>query len=433
MGRDLHPNRQSIVVNARPEDFITLLESKGVYARIMQRRLCPHDNDSTRKRRLCPVCNGDGWAFEFQRKLLQTDEEPPPDGDPTLIFPYRIPVLEVVSVYSEPGMGHNYHKSYQSTGEYTRDGYIKHEITEFGPEHIRIDPPAEHWRRKKVSYYFDRFIEIQDECVDVDETTWILKTTNTREHLVTHMEIHGDIAIIDRLYNNVTGYEYKKDEYTFVKNEIYISTKAPAPVAGQIFCSYRYVPPDKVAIDIPKVQQPQEDFMTVMESGDLTATVFPWINLTQGDIITLLPSHTEKEDVITRSTYADDELPEFDVVKILSDIYWSDDFGNRQRAVPGKDFMLYRYNRIRWFGQNAPPPGTMYSVRYQHRITFQVFKEQPDINFGENKVFPTQAPLKLFNKRGMKDGERIKVVETEPDYTAQQVTVVDNSGLNITY
>ncbi len=401
MATDRHPARRTFSFEGHPESYINVIEDRGVFARIMQARKCPcqfnidQETGRNRKRRLCEVCKGDGRIHEFQRALLQADEDSPLEGcgSEGLLAPYRIPLIDVVSVESVPEMGFFY-----------GGGYTRHSILEFGTDYIKIGgtPLPKKHQRKKVTYYFDRFEQVVAEQLTVDVSSKTLTATGTRETSISWIEIHGDIAIVDRLYNNSTGYEYKPTQYDFVKNEIYIK-QGPKPVPGEIYADYWYCPVTRVAPADIRSEQKKENYMTDMMSGETRMTLLPWFRMGDGDLITLMTVELEKEDMVVRANAGSDALPEFDVSALTADILAMDQRGNLTRYRPGQHFARRRFNQIRWLTNKRPPEGTSYSVRYRYRPTFQVFTDQSERNNSENKQYPQIINVKLFSGAHNKD------------------------------
>ena len=343
--------------------------------------------------------------YSFQRKLLQVDEdtgerdwvrEYTDPRDEIKIYPFRVPVLQPIRAERllPPEQG----------------GILEYDIPTFDDTSITIrkkkptDELPLHWMKIRVSYYFDRFNKVENEIVDVDTENNILTTAATRYndgHRSSNVQnVHGDIAIVMKIYNTDTLHEYTS--YTFRKNKIYITLRVTDPPLeeGKIAVSYYYCPPTKVLPADPAMRLEIDKFETELKSGSVRIAFEPWYEIGQGDMITFLTSIYFKNEIIVHNNNID-KLMEFDVAKIDDEII--DEDGERYRN--GVDFILANFRDVRWVRQ--PAPGKKISVRYGYYPTYIVFQDEPIVNTLENQIYPYIVQAKLWTKTLNRDIQRI--------------------------
>jgi hypothetical protein len=254
----------------------------------------------------------------------------------------------------------------------------------------------------RVSYYFDRYNYVEADIVDVDSANKILTTTQSLyngEHAIgNYSKIHGDIAIIKRIYDSVNNYTY--EDYTFVKNKIYLKT-GPAPTEGAVEVDYFYVPPTPALPTDLDTNVIIENWNTMIAEGNIRWGVEPWYELSAGDILTPLLVEFYRNEVIQHSSLGVDKLTEFDISRIDDDII--DSKGTKYRK--GVDFYLRAFRDIVWIG-NQPQVEDFITVRYGYHPTFRIYQANPVPNNLENKQYPKTFFAKLFNMTLPKDIER---------------------------
>jgi len=407
---DRHLGRQTPLFQyiSNPEKFISLINKYGILARVMQAIKCPCVQENGSPSMYCNICNGDGFYYRFQRKLLQIDEDTEErdwinrfDDNRTemYIYPFRIPILEPVKVerLSEPELG----------------GIVEYDIVEFDSTKIKIQRknPTDrfplHYEKMRVSYYFDRFEKVENELVEVDSQNNILTTKGTlylkeRYSFSNIYNIHGDITIVNEIKH--IDYNHVYTNFKFNRNKIYvqIGNNEPPLEQDKISVSYYYAPPVKVVPADFSIQVDYEKFNTSLRTGNIRIALEPWFEIAQGDIITLLTYFYYDTDVITHRSNID-TLSKFGVVKLDDEII--DQNNNRYRL--NIDYILYDFNKILWIG-NQPQNGVKFSIRYSYNPSFIVFQDEPIFNNLTNKSFPVVVYARFWNQTLQRDLMKIQ-------------------------
>jgi len=396
--RHLGRNSPTFTLEGHPEKFNNLIAFHGMLARIMRARKCPCKGSTGSPEIFCKLCKGDGLIYDFQRKFLQADEDSDVRGQANIVYPFRVPIIDVVKV--------------ERLLPEEQGGIVKYNISSFDTESIIISAPTgkplpKHYEKMRVSYYFDRLTRITGEQVNVNAATRTLTTNETLydgEHRFGNAgAIHGDIIIVDRVYHSETGFDFT--DYTFNKRSIYLSQTDPEPEAGKILVDYFYAPPARVLPADLDLRQDQENFSTNLTSGTTRIGVDSWWDLSPGDLITLLPIELYKDEVLAHSNHGLDKLTEFDVCDIDDIIFDEDGLEYRKNT----DFILRDYHNIDWIG-NQPNYGKNISVRYAYRPTYSIFQEVPIPNAMENKKFPKTFYAHYYNKTLQKEPEKKSTV-----------------------
>lgn len=398
---DTHLGRSNPVFTllSDPEKFIGIINRHGILSRVMQARKCPCVQANGSPTMYCPVCNGDGVIYNFQRLLLQVDEDTgdrdwvtdPNDPRATInIYPFRQPVIRPIKAerMNQPELG----------------GIVEYNIVGYGSNYITIsrknptDPYPLHYEKMRVSYYFDRFNLVEKEYPVVQGNTLIVQQTRYDDgHRTSNiLNVNGDIAIIHKIWDEDTGFEYTN--YTFKKNQVYVSLQPTDPplTQGKTAIKYHYCPPTKVLPADPTIRIEQDKWELQLKSGTIRIALEPFYRLAEGDIITLLTTIYYRNEILVHSVQ--DKLMEFDVAYIEDDII--DEEGKTYRN--NIDFVIKNYRDIEWIG-NQPAIGTKISVRYGYYPTFIVYQDEPIINSLENKFYPTIVYAKLWNKTLVRD------------------------------
>jgi len=403
--QDRHVGRETpvFVIEGHPDKFIGLIQRHGVLSRIMRARRCPCATSTGSPDIYCDLCMGDGMIYDFQRKMLQADEDSDIGVDSSVVYPFRIPVIEPVRVERllAPEQG--------GIKEYTIDEYTASEIR------ISGNPLPRKYEKMRVTYYFDRFEYVQDELVTVDAATRILTTKGTAfdggHRSSNFFNVHGDIAVVEKVYDTEKSHTYTN--YTFRKNKIYVDPGEPAPTPDKVQVSYYYVPPARVLTsDIEVRQLKQEKWTSELPEGECRMAMEPWFELGEGDIITLLTPTLYKNEIIKHSGVID-KLIEFDVARIDEIIF--DEDGKRYEV--NIDFVLKGFRDISWIG-NQPVPGKRISVRYGYHPTYVVFQDHPMPNTLENKQYPQVVRAKIWAKTLSKDIETMKPLDSDFGYAS---------------
>lgn len=394
MAVDRHKGRSTptFVVEGDPNKYIGLINRHGVFARIMRARVCPCTTTGGQPDIYCNQCRGDGLIYDFQRKLLQADEDSDVRTERNVIYPFRVPILEPISV--------------ERMLPDEQGGIRKYDIIDFDAFTIKIGGHPQnlprHYNEMRVSYYFDRYNYVDNEYVEVEPATKRLFTKNTlfddEYRTSNQVQAHGDITIIEKLVDDKTGHVYQN--YTFRKNVVMLDDSEPTPTKGYVRMSYFYAPVTRVLPTDFETANDQETWTHALESGTINIGVEPWYELGQGDLITFWSTFFYRDQVVIHSGQGYDQLNEFDIHD-LDDIIFDED-GVRYRK--GVDFYLQPFRSIVWVG-NQPNAGKKISVRYSYCPTYRIFRENPVPNRLENKFYPTTFMAKRFAMGLPKDVE----------------------------
>ncbi len=391
---DRHDGRRDPTYNvsANPDTFARIVNTHGLLARVMRARACPCVMVSGSPDWYCSLCHGDGQLYDFQRKLMIGDEDSDISWDGSVVYPQRIPIIEPIKV--QRGLAPE------------QGGTVTYNILNYTGTEIRISgiPLPKPYEVMRVSYFADRFTHVENEVVTVDTALRTLTTIGTLfddgSRSSNFVNIHGDIAIIDRIWNIVTGYEYT--DYTFNKNQVYLGATGPAPAAGQIRMNYYFVPPERVAAqEIDTRNEKEEKSLTGLPQGILRMMFNSYMELGEGDHITLLMPVYYKNDIITHRT-GTDRIFEFDVANIDDRIF--DESG--AIYYKGVDYVLRNYRSINWVaGGRQPAAGKKISVKYGYHPTFVVFGDMPAPNNLDNRLYPITVMTKMWGKTQRSDPE----------------------------
>jgi hypothetical protein len=391
---DRHDGRRDPTYNisANPDSFARIVNTHGLLARVMRARACPCVMVNGSPNWHCNLCHGDGYIYDFQRKLMIGDEDSDIRWDGAVIYPQRIPLIEPIKVQRclPPEQG----------------GTVTYEILSYTANEIRIagDPLPRPYEMMRVSYFADRFTHVENEVVNVDAVLRTLSTVGTLFDDGTRssnfVNIHGDIVIIDRIWNSVSGYEYT--DYSFNKQMVYLSATGPDPISGQIRMNYYFAQPERVAAqEIDIRNEKEEKTLANIPQGMLRMMFNSYVDIGEGDHITLLMPTYYKTDIITHRTGVD-RIFEFDVASIDDRIF--DESG----AIYYKnvDYTLKRFREIHWItGGRQPAASVKMSVRYGYHPTFVVFGDMPAPNNLDNRLYPITVMTKLWAKTQTGDPE----------------------------
>lgn len=395
MGKDSHVGRTSptFTIEGHPDKFNTLIDSHGVLARIMRSRKCPCGEVTGSPSRHCGLCKGDGFIYDFQRKLLQADEDSDIKGDRSVVLPFWTPILEPLSV--------------EKLIAQEQGGIKKYNINSFDSRHINISgsPLPYHYHKLRVSYYFDRYDFIQNDRVEVKDniltTTKTLKNGGHRHGNI--QQAHGDITLVKRVYDELLDHTFTN--YTFLKNQIIIGSGEPKPSVDKVLVDYYYAQAESVLPTDLQSKTDKETWTTTLASGEVKFGVKSWFDLSDGDLITLLVPRYFTDQIITHSSTGIDKLLEFDIASIADEAV--DENGVKYRR--GIDYYLRPFRDIVWIdGGNQPNAGVCYSIKYAYHPTYKVYTDNAVPNTMENKMYPKTVSGKLWAMTLQKEVEQFK-------------------------
>lgn len=395
MARDRHVGRAAgaFTIRAKPESFIKLINTHGVFSRVVRSRKCPCITETGSPSLVCKNCHGDGFINDFQRELLQSDEITDVNySDTTILEPYRVPMIRPLKAETvlPPEQG----------------GIIKHEIVSFNENQIIIaaENKPRYYHPVRVSYIFDRYEYVEAESPLVNPDHRILKVQgpiiddgNSTSNI---QEAAGDITIIKKIWDVETGEEFKI--YKFHRNYIFVENATLRP--GKVRVSYYYAPIERVLVtDLANNQMDSEDFQRALLSGAVRVTLAPWFEIGQGDIITLLTATYYRDEVIAASDAGVDELTEWEVSDLDTTAF--DSIGNIY--VRDTDFILLPRNKVKWI-KKRPNVGHSYTIRYGYRPTLIVYQDGPQPNVLENRTFPKVVFMQAYSRTRHKELARFE-------------------------
>lgn len=382
--RHLGRNYPTFTIRGNPQKYIGLEDRHGVWARIMQGRKCPCVTSAGSPDLYCKLCDGDGTIYEYQRKLLETDEDCN-CVDGITVTPFRVPLIEPVKIERliSPEQGGN--KTYS--------------IVDFDQYNIIISgkPEPRPFEKMRVSYYFDRFNYTEKDYLKFDRDTNSLETTKTLiddEYNTGNVHnIHNDIAIIEKIFDEQTGTEIKN--YKFRKNKIFINGQMPTE--GKTWATYWQCP---VTVILPQDMENRIELQKEQHelgSSSVRFAIEPWFNISDGDIITLLsPIYWKYE--LHKFNGSVNRLIEFDIQYVDDKIFSQ---SGRNFTIK-QDFIFRNFREIHWIGRK-PDVGEQISIRYGYNPTYRIFIDQANPNALENKPYPIIVFAKLWNSTMSKE------------------------------
>ena len=400
--RHLGRDRPAFKVEGDPDKFIELLKRHGMLARLLRARRCACISLTGSPRMACTACGGEGEIYDYQRKLLQSDEDSDVRGDRNVVRPFRVPILEPISV--------------ERLLPEEQGGIKKYGITSFDSNNIFIEgsPLPFHFHKMRVSYYFDRYDRVLSDPVEVNINTKVLTTTLTLfdgQHTIGNVDAaHGDLTLVTRVYDSQLDHTFT--DFTFRKNQIILATGEPVPTPGFVEVDYFFAPPAPVLPSDIETMREKATWTHVLESGTVRMSMEPWYELSEGDLVTFLTSDFYRDEVIEHNSTGIDNLAEFDIFRVEDEIY--DEDGGRFRK--GIDFDLRPFRSLVWLATGTQPnAGKRISVRYGYRPTFRIWRDNPTPNNLENKKYPKTFMGKRYMRARDKDVGLAKNVEYAPD------------------
>lgn len=385
MATDRHLGRGSptFVIKGKPDKYIGLIQRHGVYCRIRRARKCPCLGENGQPNLYCDTCGGEGEIYDFQRKLLQAEEDSDVKGDRSIVLPFRVPIIDVLKVERllPPEQG----------------GIKRYKVEWFDSEKIKIsgEPLPQHFHQMRVSYYFDRFVAVRDEFPEVvaNTKTLILKgpVVDDGYNSSNILGASGDIVMVQEIRDLDTKHVYKN--YKMSRNRIYLAESEPTPRPLRTIVTYSYCPLTRVLPSDIQSRDDKENWITMLPSGKLRLAFEPWYEVGSGDLFTILSAQFWRDEVISHSATGQDKLLEFDVGGLAEEI-----IGKDQRIFRrDRDYIQYDRNRVKWIG-DQPAPGEAISVRYSYYPTYRVFDSNPEPNTLENQFFAKIVYAALYSK-----------------------------------
>jgi hypothetical protein len=370
----------SLVVFGNPESFKKLIKNHGQLAKVKQALPCPCAADNGGSPNfLCPICKGNGFVYSYQRRFFVADEQTQSNKCVTELYPYYVPVIEVV-------------KAERIVSD-IQGGIVSMPVTGFDDNTIFIDNAEKcfkDYEKKRVSYFFDGWTKIEGDALRVDSASGYMWPTRTRfdaqYQSSNPLQAEADIAKVDRVYRKSTGedIQYEITGNTFrTRDEI---------SAGDVLADYYISDLTQIVTADIATKNNNEKWIIDLTAGEVRMALFPWHTVSRGDLIVLAACNLYRsESIVHRGDL--DQLWELEVFEIGDFII--DSSGNRYDR--GIDYVLDgRF--VRWLTDNRPADEKTISVRYGYKPTYICFEDNPEPNNLENKTYPKIIFAKSWSK-----------------------------------
>jgi len=386
MGKNLNIGADtSLTVFGNPESFRKLIKNHGQLCKIKQSLPCPcmAQNFGT-PNRLCTLCNGTGYLYTYQRRFLIADENPQCNDDVTELYPYFVPVMEVSKV--------------ENVVSPIQGGITQAEVVSFNDTTIKIKNPGNDFKkydRRRVTYFFDGWTHITGDVLKVDAAhglMWPTKTYYDAQYQSSNpLLAEADIAAVERLYNKKTGKTFVEGkDYKRYGNTFRTTKKI---TQGDMVCDYYYADLTQIITADLKTKDDLEKWTNDMESGNIRLAMYPWFNITKGDLVVIAADAQYKNQLLAHRGDLD-ELWEVEVFE-LNDVIVDEDGGTYFRE---KDFILIGNRYILWISDHRPKDEKNISVKYGYKPTFICFEDNPEPNNLENRRYPKIIYTKRWSK-----------------------------------
>ena len=384
----------AIVIFGDPVKAQAVIRNHGQLCKIKQGLPCPCNAANAGTPKItCKICNGTGFVYTYQRRFLVADEFCQRNSAMTELYPYYFPVLEVtgVQVLDSPSQG----------------GIRQAVVTGFDEKTVFIENPGgnfKEYEQNRTTYFFDGWTKVVGDVLTVDVKRGYMRPTktffNAGYQSSNPLRAEADIAQIIRIYNKETGIELT--DYTMVGN--LIKTKTPI-VAGQMVADYYFSDLTQVLTADLETANPNEDWTRDMESGDIRMAVYPWWNVSRGDIIVIAADAQYRDEILTHKGELD-QLWELEIFE-LNDVLFDEDGRKFYREI---DYTLEGRNIV-WLTDNQPRKGSVISVRYGFKPTFICFEDNPEPNNLENRRYPKIIWAKRWSKTTKNDIAKLQAVK----------------------
>lgn len=390
MDLDLGRHKPPIEVFAHPTRYEQLINTHGSFARIMRSRKCPCSGKNGTPRIHCNICKGDGFIYDFQRRLIQIDEKCIGlKKRSNVVHTFYTPIMEVMKLQRLS------HESQRGIEDLTILSHNKNQII--------VKEDIYDYDFMRISYYFDRFVFKGGDKLEIlpDGKTLIAHGTiyDDKELSMNAFKCAGDITIIEKIYDE-TGKEYKFRE--FRKTHIILDSNEPEP-QGSIYADYWFAPVARVGTTELDSNLEFEKFSHNFQSANIRFSIHAYFEVGEGDLITLLMPEFYREQIISHNAQTGiDKLMEFDISRIVSEVITE----NGIIYEMNKDFILQGFRDIKWIGKKEPKQGELYSIKYAFHPTYQILQDVPVPHTAQNKWFPKIFHGRIYNRSMQKDYEQ---------------------------
>ena len=389
--------QNAITIYGNPDQARNVIRNHGQLGKIKQGLPCPcNASNAGTPQIFCPLCHGTGFVYTYQRRFLVADEDSPRNTAMTEIYPYYSPVLEVTQV--------------QVMNDPTNGGIQTATVKSFQDTTIFIENPGhffKEYQQNRTTYFFDGWTKVVGDVLKVDATRgymWPTKTFYNAQYQSSNpLRAESDIAQIIRIYNQNTGIEINDTDYEMVGN--LIKTKIPI-VQGEMVADYYYADLTQILTADLKTKNPNDvDWTRDMESGDIRMAIYPWWNISRGDIIVIAADAQYRDELFTHNQQADQlfELEIFELNDVIFDQYGKKYYREIYYTLEGRNIL--------WLTSNMPKTGSICSCRYGFKPTFICFEDNPEPNNLENRRYPKIIYAKRWSKTNKNDIAKLMAVK----------------------
>jgi len=389
MGLSNHPTagNSTFRIEGRPDEHDAVIERQGQFVRLIQSRFCPCA-ERGRPDLHCDLCNGRGYIFDWQERYEVLEENSPhaDQGDDTKLYPFWTPIKEVIRVQRR------LHDIQGGNIIYTVASFTDDDITlvdngKLAPRHFPI----------KVTYKY----YIPESVTDEDSTsdgTYVITTTGTEIDVTRNtsnpFHVYGDIFKITRVYNVTQDETYTVSSFRKTKITLVSTGGAPsAPLTDDVLeVDYEWIQPIQVGIRRIEPKYATVKWGVDLKVGDIEGTFPGGYHCQRGNIVSLLSTVLTESKVIKRGAGSTDELPFFDCDEIIGDI-----IDVNGVVYTSADFTLSTYNDLVW-SSTKPAEGIKYTVQIRYHPSYTLYKQDTSMLSAENKRWPQNWQLRLFDK-----------------------------------
>ena len=378
----------SVVVFGNPESFKKLIKNHGILSKVKQAITCPCSGINHGSPRFdCPVCNGDGRVYAYQRRFLVADENSRTCKN--IVTPYWQPIIDV--------------KKVQNVTSEVQGGIRDIEVVEFDNTTITLAEELAEYEKKRVTYLFDGWTLVENELVEVDADNNLMYVSGTKfdagYQSSNPLDAFADIAEIVRVWNEDTGEDIENLKF---EGRTIIAGADETIVAGKMRASYYYADLTQVICTDISTRMDNEQWTQALASGETKMAFYPYWDISRGDIIVIAAMVLYKNELFTHLGEID-KLWEMEIFE-LNDIIL-DDQGNKYYL--NTDYILQGCRHIKWISENEPALNAVCSIRYGYKPAFIVFEDSPQPNNLENRLYPRTCMVKSWSKISKDDIARL--------------------------
>ena len=372
-------------IEARPNEHDAVIERQGQWARVLHWQPC----ECIKRGKAdiyCEVCGGRGETYYYQSEKDVIDENSPHYGQ-NVIYPYWIPISSVIKIQRKlhPVQGGN--------KVYTVDSFTDTEIKIGGAA------TPKHYEQIHCSYRYTTFDDHTQTFIysglkkfKIDALVDLQKQPVSNAFAVEY-----DIVQLVSVINETQTIDYTADAY-FKKQWIYLKNNIIPNTNDKITVILKKCKPEKVATTTLKVNNLAQKWGDDIQIGDTEGLFQSNVHVKEGDLVTFLVSEHVNAINMIKTSKGWDEIPEFDVTRIIENIYDED----KNMYIRNVDFELRNYNDLVWIG-NSPAAEKQYSVVFGFKLTYKVFKAMQNKITNEDKRFPSRVLLRLYNRTAAKE------------------------------